>query len=578
MQASIARRGAVLVKWGFEKYRAGFRRITRRSQLHFEAADWHGVQGDMVERLTLYVQVVRRVVEELERVFGAVGRDEGLWATMKAEYAALMGGRGDRELAETFFNSVTRKVFTTVGVHAEREFVCASPEDEDEMGVVPVRTYPGTALSTPVGQQILDDYAFAVPYADYEGDAKLIGLEIEKAVAAAWPWSSMAYEFVELCEPVFFRNKGAYLVGRVVRGELCLPLIIALLNRDGRVWVDAVLTTEAEANIVFSFTRSYFHVDVEAPAGMIQFLRRIMPRKRVAELYTSLGYDKHGKTELYRDLLRHLGRSGDRFEVARGERGLVMLVFTMPSYDCVFKVIRDVFGPTKPMTKSDVRDRYQFVFEHDRAGRLVDAQQFEHLSFPRDWFEPGLLDELLHEASETVRLEGDEVVIRHLYTERRVIPLNLFIREAPEDAVREAVLDFGRALRDLSATNIFPGDMLLKNFGMTRSGRVVFYDYDELCLLTDVEFRELPQRDDDGGGEASFYVGPRDVFPEEFIHFFGFPRLLRELFVRVHGDLLRAGWWNQMKERLARGEIVDIHPYRSSRRLHGRSAPPGAAP
>ncbi|MFT3775878.1 MAG: bifunctional isocitrate dehydrogenase kinase/phosphatase [Minicystis sp.] len=542
-EASVARKGAILVKWGFEKYRSGFRRITRRSPVHFESADWHRVQQDMATRLTLYTSVVLQVIAELERVVGAAGKDEALWAEMKAEYAALMEERGDIELAETFFNSVTRKVFTTVGVRAEREFISCALKGEAAR-VVPVRTYPGTLKTSPVGQQILDDYAFAVPYADYEGDAKLIGIEIEKAVAAAWPWSPSAYDFVELLEPVFFRNKGAYLVGRVVRGQRMLPLVMALLNRDGKIWVDAVLLSESETSIVFSFTHSYFHVDVEAPAGMIQFLQGIMPRKPVAELYNSLGYDKHGKTELYRDLLQHLERSGDRFEAARGERGLVMIVFTMPSYDWVFKVMRDVFGPTKAMTKRDVRDKYQFVFEHDRAGRMVDAQPFEHLSFPKDRFEPTILRELLTEASETVRLEGDAVVIKHLYTERRVEPLNLFIREASEDAVREAVLDFGKALRDLGATNIFPGDLLLKNFGMTRSGRVVFYDYDELCLLTDVDFREMPApRDDDvGGPEPSFYVGPRDVFPEEFIHFFGLPRPLRELFVRVHGDLLRPAW------------------------------------
>ena len=582
--AAAARQGAILIKAGFERYRSGFRRITRASQRHFEEADWHAVQRGMLERLTLYGAVVRGVVTSIEEVFGAAGRDEALWAAMKEEHSHLMAGRGDLELAETFYNSVTRKVFTTVGVDADREYLHVGTDDRRafpnaESGVVPVRTYPG-ALATnlgafspsSVGHEILDDYAFAVPYADRDGDARLISLEIEKAVSRAWPWARSAFDFVEMLEPVFFRNKGAYLVGRVVRGERALPLIIALLNRDGRVWVDAALLTEAEASVVFSFTRSYFHVDVEAPAGMIRFLKAILPRKPVAELYISLGYDKHGKTELYRDMRWHLTRSGDRFETARGERGLVMLVFTMPSYDVVFKVIRDVFGPTKTATRSGVLERYQFVFEHDRAGRLIDTQQFEHLTFSRDRFEPALLDELLRDAAQTIRLEGDRVIIRHLYTERRVTPLNLFLREAPEAAVHEAVLDFGKALRDLGATNIFPGDLLLKNFGMTRSGRVVFYDYDELCLLSDVDFRELPEiaDDDERGGEAPFYVSPRDVFPQEFINFFGFPRPLRELFVRVHGDLLHPRWWNRMKERHQRGEILDIIPYKPARRLHGR--------
>ena len=576
-EASVPRKGAILVKWGFEKYRSGFRRITRASQRHFEAADWHGVQRDMRERLALYTAVVERVVASIVELFRG-GRDEALWSAMKDEYARLMAGRGDLELAETFYNSVTRKVFNTVGVHRDREFVQRGETDGlTPRGTVPVRTYPGSSTSsafspTSVGHQILDDYAFSIPYADPDGDARLVSLEIEKAVSAAWPFSPCAFDFVEMLEPVFFRNKGAYLAGRVVRGTRFLPLIIALHNVEGRISVDAVLLTEAEASTVFSFTRSYFHVDVDAPAGMIRFLKDIMPRKPVAELYNGLGYDKHGKTELYRDLLRHLARSSDRFEIARGEKGLVMIVFTMPSYDLVFKVIRDTFGPTKTVTRSDVRERYQFVFERDRAGRLVDTQQFEHVAFDLDRFDPALLAELTAEAAGSVRVEGDRVVIAHLYTERRVTPLNLYVREAPDDAAREAVFDFGRAIKDLGATNIFPGDLLIKNFGITRSGRIVFYDYDELCLLTDVEFRELPQSDDERGGEASFYVGPRDVFPEELINFFGLPKPLRELFVRVHGDLLRPEWWNRMKERHKKGEIVDVIPYKPARRLHGRGA------
>jgi isocitrate dehydrogenase kinase/phosphatase len=575
---TIARKGAVAVKWGFEKYRSAFRRITRASQEHFQAANWQAARRDMVQRLSIYGGVVREVVEALFQIFGADVRDEALWAAMKAEFSALMGGRGDLELAETFYNSVTRKVFAGGGVSPEREYVHLDEQPLGTAALAPVRTYPfalgqmNTAFSTStVGHQILDDYAFSVPYADYHGDARLVALEIEKAVSAAWPYAPQAFDFVEMLEPVFFRNKGAYLVGRVVRGDRSLPVILALLNRDARIWVDAVLLTEAEAGIVFSFTRSYFHVDVESPAGMIRFLKGLMPKKPVAELYASLGYDKHGKTELYRDLLRHLAKSGDRFERARGEKGLVMIVFTMPSYDVVFKVIRDAFGPTKTVTRSGVLERYRFVSEHDRAGRLVDTQQFEFLIFERARFEPSLLAELVSEASQAVEIDGDLVVLRHAYTERRVTPLNLYLHEATSDQVREAVLDFGKALRDLGATNIFPGDILLKNFGMTRSGRVVFYDYDELCLLTDVEFRELPKlvEEEGGGGEPAFYVGPRDVFPEEFIHFFGFPRSQRELFVRVHKDLLEPAWWNRMKERHVRGEILDVFPYKAARRLHG---------
>ena len=566
----IARKGAILVKWGFEQYRSGFRRITRRSALHFETSDWHGVHDDMVERLALYTNVVRRVVASLEEVFGEARRSPELWSAMKREYSWLMNGHGDLELAETFFNSVTRKVFTTVGVDPKREFVhFGSDTGLPPPGAVPVRTYPGALSTCSVVRQILDDFAFVIPWADDAGDAAAVGSAVDAAVEAAW--GETGFDFLELLEPVFYRNKGAYVVGRVVHGERFLPFVLALVNPDGRVAVDAVLLDEDEVSVVFSFTRSYFHVDVEAPAGIVRFLKSILPKKPVAELYVTLGYNKHGKTELYRDLLRHLERSGDRFETARGEKGMVMVVFTMPGYDVVFKVIRDRFGPTKTVTRDQVKERYQFVFEHDRAGRLVDIQEYEFLEFGRDRFAPDILEELLTECSETVSAEGGDVIIRHLYTERRVVPLNLFIREAPGERVREAVLDFGRALRDLAATNIFPGDLLVKNFGVTRHGRVVFYDYDELCAVTDCDFRELPEQDDaDGGGGGdgpSFYVGPRDVFPEEFLTFMGFPKALRALFAGAHPDLVRPEFWNEMKRRHAAGEVLDVFPYPPERRL-----------
>ena len=566
----LPRKGAILVKWGFERYRSGFRRITRRSARHFEAADWHGVQQDMVERLALYTSVVRRVVASLEEVFGDERRSPELWSAMKREYSWLMGGHGDLELAETFFNSVTRKVFATVGVDPKREFVhLGSDTGLPPPGAVPVRTYPGALSTGAVVGEVLDDYTFAVPWEDPARDARRVAAEVDRAVVGAW--GEPGFDFVELLEPVFYRGKGAYVVGRVVKAERSLPLVLALANPGGRVVVDAVLLDEDDVSIVFSFTRSYFHVDVEAPAGVVRFLKSILPRKPMAELYVSLGYNKHGKTELYRDLLRHLERSGDRFERARGERGMVMAVFTMPGYDVVFKVIRDRFGPAKSVTREQVRERYQFVFEHDRAGRLVDVQEYELLEFEKDRFEPSLLEELLAECAENVAVRDGDVVIRHLYTERRVAPLNLFIREAPEERAREAVLDFGRALRDLAATNVFPGDLLVKNFGVTRHGRVVFYDYDELCAVTDCDFRELPDQDEDAGGDGpSFYVGPRDVFPEEFLTFMGFPGPLRRHFAEAHGDLLAPGFWNGMKRRHLAGEVPDLHPYPPERRLHGR--------
>jgi isocitrate dehydrogenase kinase/phosphatase len=343
-----------------------------------------------------------------------------------------------------------------------------------------------------------------------------------------------------------------------------------LLNTPQGVIIDAVLLREREVSILFSFTRSYFHVDVERLYDLVRFLRSIMPRKRIAELYTAIGHHKHGKTELYRDLLHHLAACDDHFEVARGQRGMVMAVFTLPSYDVVFKVIKDHFDAPKDTTRQAVMEKYHLVFKHDRAGRLVDAQEFEHLQFDRWRFSDALLDHLRRVAAQTVIVEAGHVVIKHAYVERRVTPLNLYVREADEDAARAAVLDYGYVLKDLAATNIFPGDMLLKNFGVTRQGRVVFYDYDELCLLTDCTFRSLPQPtnpEEEVAAEPWFAVGEHDIFPEELQCFLGLQGALRDVFMQQHADLFDTQFWHQIEARLQAGETLDIFPYAKSERL-----------
>jgi isocitrate dehydrogenase kinase/phosphatase len=304
---------------------------------------------------------------------------------------------------------------------------------------------------------------------------------------------------------------------------------------------------------------------------VVSYLKQLLPRKPVAELYIALGYHKHGKTLLYRDLLWRLAQSDERFERAPGTPGMVMLVFTMRAYDVVFKVIRDHFPAVKPTTPTAVRNNYRLVFRHDRAGRLVEAQEFEHLKFDRERFAPELIGEFREKADQTVKAGDGEVVVRHAYVERRVTPLDVYLRESEPAAARAAVVDFGQAVKDLAANGIFPGELLPKNFGVTRHGRVVCYDYDELGLLTDFVFRRMPPpsaEDDDLGDEAWFGVGPRDVFPEELRRFIGLPPALLKVLDEEHSDLYTVEFWQQMQARVERGDIIDIFPYPPSRRLH----------
>ncbi len=570
--AELAEWATAAIERAYQEYQGEFRHITRRARARFEARDWRGAQQDALDRLEIRPRIVSRIVQEVRDRLGPATSEKALWTRMKQIYTGMVAGRPDMELAETLFNSVTRRIFATVGVDPRIEFVASDfvlPPPDTTTRIY--KTYRPEHTTAALVATILRDLAFDAPYHDLDGDARLAAGEIDRYLRGLE--DAQPLDSVDVVQSVFFRGKGAYIVGRMRRGSIWSPLIFALLHDEQGVHVDAVLLAPADASSVFSFTRSYFRVEVERPAPLVAFLKSILPQKRVSELYISIGYNKHGKTELYREILQHLERSKDRFVPARGDRGLVMVVFTLPSLDVVFKVIRDRFAAPKTVTRQEVMQKYQHVFRHDRAGRLVDAQEYEHLAFEPSRFAPELLEELRRECADTVQVTDGRVHIRHVYAERRVTPLNLYLRQTDEGSARQAVIDYGQAIRDLAATNTFPGDLLLKNFGVTRTGRVIFYDYDELCLVTDCVFREIPRAqtdDEETSGEPWFYVGEDDVFPEEFLPFLGFSEPLREEFLSAHAEILTADFWRRMQERHRAGEIVDIFPYKQGQRLRQR--------
>jgi isocitrate dehydrogenase kinase/phosphatase len=569
---ALARKGARAIRVFFQAYRRDFQRITARARRRFEQRDWRGGQADAAERLALYRRYQEAVGNRLARLLSDQLRDQATWRVMKTVYAESIVGFPDSELAETFFNSVTRHVFTTVGVDARIEFVNLDlRRARYGPGSTIHRTHRRRATTRGLVLEALEPPRFEVPWRDLERDADWVAERID----AAWSEARgpVPIDSLDLIEAVFFRGDRAYLVGRLRGGDALVPLVIVLQHGEHGLEVDAVLTSDRDVSVLFSFTRSHFRVAVRHPADVVRFLQSILPRKPLPEIYISIGHPKHGKTEMYRDLYAHLLRSMDRFDFAHGDVGMVMIVFDLRSHDYVFKVIRDRFAAPKKNTRADVLGRYRLVFQHDRAGRLIEAQEFEHLTFEKSRFTPELLDELTRAAARTVEVVGEEVHIHHLYVERRVRPLNLFLREVDAERAERAVLDFGQAIRDLATTNIFPGDLLQKNFGVTRHGRVTFYDYDELSLVTECEFRDLPaprSGEEELAAEPWYFVGEHDVFPEEFVNFLGLPRALRERFLAAHGEVLTAGYWRTLQERHRSGEVLHVLPYPPERRCPGR--------
>jgi isocitrate dehydrogenase kinase/phosphatase len=526
----------------FRSYNEEFGRITRRAALNFLAEDWQTAQSDAVARIELYDLRVTRCVGALAHELSERQTDVPLWSDIKRAYEMLVARRPDSDFYRTFFNSVSRELFGTVGVNPEVEF-CATSVGRAS-GAVPLRVYRiGGSLPAAV-REILADLPFGAALDDHDAAIHRISAEIGRYFESGR--QSGAPESIELIDPVFYRGMHAFVVGRLIGDSSITPLVLAFTNSSQGVKVDAVMLSRADVGSLFGYARSYFHVDLPVVSAAITLLRSFMPRKPIDELYTVLGRAKQGKTERYFALQRHLSTSIDSFVHAPGERGLVMIVFTLPSHDLVFKVIRDHFGAPKTCTRADVIERYQFVFRHDRAGRLVDAQEFKRLRLPLSRFMPALADELLRDASLSCRIEDDDLIVEHCYIERRLRPLNLFLREAEPAAAEAAIIDYGNALRDLASSNVFPGDLLLKNFGVTSHRRVIFYDYDELCLVTDCVFRDLPTPtcdEEETSAEPWFHCGPHDVFPEQWLPFLAIPPALRDVFLKHHAELLTATWW-----------------------------------
>lgn len=559
-----------ILRSAYRDYKADFAATTERARQRFEQRDWAGMRRDTVKRLDLYSQHVLRTQGALQKSLGNHQRDPVLWLIVKEQYGRLFRQECDCELALTFYNSINRKIFGTVGIQPQLEFVASQTQTSDGPDQFPLLASTATdRVDAAVVRDILLSYNFKTRFGDLNGDARLCAERI-RLMRAAIPAARGPVQIRMIREP-FFRDMGAYLIGSMRWQQSEYPLVFVLNNSERGLMVDALLLSQEQLRILFSFSRDYFHVNTPCPSAIVRFLKRLMPQKRTAELYIALGHHKHGKTELYRELLAHRQMcSQDRFDFSDGQRGMVMIAFNMPNDDLIYKIIRDRFDSPKQTTRRQVMERYDYVFKHDRAGRLLDVQTFENLQIEACCFSPALLEEINQRAGGATLINQDQVVLRHVFVERLVTPLDVFLKQAGHQDAKAVVIDYGNAIKDLARVNVFPGDMLLKNFGVTRLGRVVFYDYDELCPLLDCNFRWLPQSrhyEEELSAEPWFSVSPNDIFPEEFVSFLGLPPDLRKVFIRYHGDLMTPEFWQRMQQRIRSGWLNPILPYTQAQRL-----------
>ncbi|HYW56248.1 MAG TPA: bifunctional isocitrate dehydrogenase kinase/phosphatase [Polaromonas sp.] len=580
---------------GFNRHYQLFRTESQRAKHRFETADWHGQQRAQRERIEFYDLRVREASMRLEREFKAGDQPMDVWQQIKLHYIGLLVNHHQPELAETFFNSVTTKILHRS--YFQNDFIFVRPAvsteyiENDEPAAQPTYRayYPQRETLQEHMVSMVQDFDLRLEFEDLPRDAAYV---VEEMTTRLGDVKLRANFQIQVLSSLFFRNKGAYIVGKLINGFSELPFALPLLHgKSGKLVIDAMLIGEDDLLILFSFARAYFMVEMGIPSAYVQFLRSMMPRMPRAEIYNALGLAKQGKTLFYRDFLYHLRHSTDKFRIAPGIKGMVMLVFDLPSFPYVFKVIKDYYPPQKDTTREQIKGKYLLVKQHDRVGRMADTQEYSEVAFPRVRFDDELIAEIEKFAPSQLEIsdrdaDGNvEVIIKHVYIERRMIPLNIYLQEAFDTGVEEpfakgqierAVVEYGNAIKDLVAANIFPGDMLWKNFGITRHGKVVFYDYDEIEYITDCNFRKVPaprNEEEEMSGEVWYTVGPKDVFPETFGPFLLGNDAVREVFMKHHADLLDAAFWQSHKERIAAGHVHDVFPYERERRFVRKYAP-----
>ncbi|GAB7527250.1 bifunctional isocitrate dehydrogenase kinase/phosphatase [Paraburkholderia sp. 2C] len=562
---------------GFDRHYRIFRDAAIHAKVLFEAADWHAIQRLARERITSYDERVKECVELLEDEYDAENIDNEIWQQIKLHYIGLLTAHRQPECAETFFNSVCCKILHRS--YFNNDFIFVRPaisteyiENDEPAAKTTYRAYyPGKDGFAQTLERIVTNFQLNPPFEDLARD---VGCVLQ-AIHDTFGTFVEAPNFqIHVLSSLFYRNKAAYIVGRIINGDLLVPFAIPVHHvRPGVLALDAVLLKREQLLIIFSFSHSYFLVDMEVPSAFVEFLGTVMQGKPKAEIYTSVGLQKQGKNLFYRDLLHHLSHSSDLFTVAPGIKGLVMLVFTLPSFPYVFKLIKDQFPPPKDTTRAQIQQKYQLVKRHDRLGRMADTLEYSSVALPLSRIDDALLRELQKEVPSLLEYDGDNLVIEHLYIERRMVPLNLFLQSGTDDDIDHAIKEYGDAVKELMQANIFPGDMLYKNFGVTRHGRVVFYDYDEIEYLTDCNVRAVPaprNEEDEMSGEPWYTVGAHDIFPETYGTFLlGDPRV-RQSFIRHHADFFDPALWQRHKDHILKGELPDFYPYERGMRFRNR--------
>ncbi|MEI8668966.1 bifunctional isocitrate dehydrogenase kinase/phosphatase [Pseudoalteromonas sp. B131b] len=578
LQNVIASKLARSVFAGFEAMFSQFLNITLGAQSRFEQRQYHSVQSAMRERLQVYEREVKNVSEAVRVIAYAELTCPQTWQLAKNIYGDMVQNHENKPIAHTFFNSTFGAIWDYKKIRTVHLFVLkakyrSEPRSYESL-VSRVSLHNGfnNAVKTLITNQV-----FRVPFSNLERDVAILQSTL---MQGAKQQCKQVYElinlndgYIEYANSLFFRNKACYLIGRcIAKNGDNMPFAIAILNTDEGLKLDAVMMGADQLSLLFGFARTYFMVDTDKPARYVDYLSVLMPHKQRFELFNAIGFIKHAKTEFYRYKVDTTKNSPANFKyvTAPGTPGMVMLVFTIEGLDYVYKVIKDKFSAPKTATKAQVKEKYNFVKQADRVGRLVDTHEFRYLAFDLSRFSDELLEQMKSQIGSSIVISGKALILKHVYVERKMTPLNLYINQCDNKTLESVMHDYGKAIKELAGANIFPGDMLMKNFGVTRWGRVVFYDFDEICPLTDCNFRDVPHTQnalEELSSNSYFDIAENDIFPSQFKVFFSANDIAFNYFNNEHSNLFLATFWQSCQQQVHNGFLPDVYPYKQSWRF-----------
>jgi isocitrate dehydrogenase kinase/phosphatase len=559
-------------------YVSEFDELTQMAQECFENRTWTQASLNAEHRAGIYRDAVNETWRKLRRQFPERLLDRQFWMGARQAFLEQVFDDYDADLALTFYYSTMRLALDAKDIPVEYadDGLAESPQIASGFAVFREYNASPAKLARSI-QAALARCSFRVPFANAERDAALVAdwlLENWRREAGAAPPRRL-----RILSPVFFRDQEAYVVGMLRSATAESPVVLALTNEGTGIAVDAVLTGKEDMrNILFVSTRSTFLVRTDRYREVLNFLDALAPERGHPAMCAVLGFTHPARVALNQRLRRHFSETGERFVRAPGRTGMAMVVFSPPSFPYVFKIIRDISSKRSWTGSAHIKDVYRWVHEINRGRLMLDAWLYRNLHFPRRIFDEAVLEDLLGSAPLSVRLDGDMVVLKHVYAQRKVLPLNTFFDQTADRALRERAIDaLGTFIKDLARMGFFIGDHygLPFNTGLTHGFNVALFDFDDLAPLLQYRFRETPphasEKDEwlwnsevDG---AWFAVDENDVLVDEWERFLGVPPDLQEYFRRKHGDLFTVAYWEDVQRRLLSGEVHYVLPYPQERRL-----------